>query len=101
MDFLQHYQQCKASAPTTTSATIVLPVWSKASWWPIVRDWKPLKFFPKGTPLFYAAEQGGSRPKLPTKCPVVVLYDGPVTATSSPVVSSSGNEILFTCSTTE
>lgn len=100
MEFLQHYQQCKQSAPSTTTATIVLPVWSKASWWPIVRNWKPVKFFPKGTPLFLGTGDRDSRPKLPTKWPVVVLYDGPEVTTRPPVVSSSGDN-LFTCSTND
>lgn len=86
MPFLQHYQKCKAGEPHTTSAAIVLPVWPKASWWPMVRNWQPLKFFPKGTPLFSAApeREGEPRPKAgPTKWPIVVLYDGPEAAVAS------------------
>lgn len=102
LSFLRHYQECKKRNPEYTSVTLVLPVWSKAAWWPAVRDWKPLRFFPKGTPLFSVPTEGdGPRQKAaPTRWPVVVLYDGPEVK-SSPSVQADVFDKLLTCSANE
>jgi hypothetical protein len=80
--FIKHYLRCKAKAPATTSALFVLPNWNRQSWWPLIKQFRVVKYYPAGTTGLFSrvcstnpavpCQQAG-----PTKWPVVVLYDAP------------------------
>ena len=87
--FLEHYLRCKASAPTTTAALIVLPYWPRRSWWPLTRQFKQVRYYPTGTHLFTAPPEdpndGSPRRDLgATKWPVYVFWDPPQGVTTKP-----------------
>ena len=41
-NFLQHYLDCKAKSPTTTSAMFVLPQWLTAAWLPLTSTFRAI-----------------------------------------------------------
>ena len=78
--FIKHYLNIKAISPST-SAVLVLPKWTSASWWHLVQRFTTIREFPCGSQLFTAAPTRPGLPRRalgPTKWPVVVLYDPPV-----------------------
>ncbi len=78
-EFLQHYFMCKASSPSETGAVLVLPKWTSAEWWPLVRHLTVLKEYPVGSHIFDYADPKGRRVafRKGIPWPVVVLYDPP------------------------
>ena len=51
-DVLRHFLGCHASAPATTSAVFVLPVWPAESWWRCLAGGCVVGYYPPGSPLF-------------------------------------------------
>jgi hypothetical protein len=86
--FLSHYLQCKAAAPDTTCALLVLPYWPRSKWWPIVRQFKAVCYYPIGTHLFTAppdSTSGSRRRDLgPIRWPVYVFWDPPQGVVAKP-----------------
>lgn len=80
--FLRHYLENKERAPTQTSGVIVLPQWENKPWWKLTQGFRLLRTYPAGTDLFTAPskEPGGPRVSMgPTKWPVCVFWDPPMT----------------------
>ena len=78
LQFLLHYFSCKARAPHTTSAVFVVPKWTEAPWWPLVRHLQVLKEYGSGYFLFDSPRPDGTRSSMPgIPWPVVVFYDPP------------------------
>ena len=40
---IMHYKECKAKDPHGLSACIVVPVWTRATWWPMLKNMRMLK----------------------------------------------------------
>lgn len=79
--FLMHYLDCKAKAPQSTGALLVLPYWPRRKWWSLTRFFRIVRYYPAGSYVFVQpAEDGSGRYSWlpPTKWPVVVCYDAPV-----------------------
>lgn len=81
-EFLQHYLQCKARQPHSTSACILVPSWYgkvAASWRPMLAGMSLLHTYRKGSVLFSAPTPTGQRKVLPAiPWDVQVWYDPPV-----------------------
>jgi hypothetical protein len=82
-EFIKHYKKCKARAPRSTSAAMLLPQWQSAAWRPLLEGMHCVMVFPKGSLLFSSPGPDGTRKQLPgTPWPVEVWYD-PVQPTAS------------------
>jgi hypothetical protein len=78
--FLRHYLAEKKANPTTTSAMIVLPKWTSASWWHLTQGMHQVAEYRRGTHLFTVPNkslQGPRRDLGPIQWPVVVFWDPP------------------------
>lgn len=75
-DFLQHYNECKARAPLTTSACVLLPDWEWIP--PLVSGYRKLLTIPAGNKVFNRPQLGGGRQRLgPMPWGVTVYWDPP------------------------
>ena len=74
--FIQHYLNCKLVAHKLR-VTLVVPVWQNAHWLPLLRNFRLVKSFPRGSQLFTrpAAEPGQRIELGPTPLPVSVYRD--------------------------
>jgi hypothetical protein len=74
---LHHFLGCWKSAPYTTSATFVLPMWEDQEWFQLVRDqFEEVARFPAGSMLFSRPPDvpGDERVYVgPTKWPVIIV----------------------------
>jgi hypothetical protein len=78
LQFLLHYFSCKSRSPDSTSAVFVVPKWTSAPWWPLVRHMQVLKEYGTGCFLFDSPRLDGTRISMPgIPWPVLVLYDPP------------------------
>lgn len=76
--FLRHYLRCKAEAPESTSALLVLPYWPKRDWWPLTAQLRRVRYYPAGTSCLFIPPDGVACDKVEsTRWPVCVFYDGP------------------------
>lgn len=78
--FLQHYEECKRRAPTTTSGVFVLPRWAKASWYRRTDSFRLVRRYSKGTQLFTRVDPNDSSNRIeygPIPWDVEVWYDCP------------------------
>jgi hypothetical protein len=87
--FIAHYLRCKAKAPSTTSALLVLPYWTKQSWWHLIEQFKVVKYYAAGTTdLFTSCSTNGRAQACqegrPTRWPVMVFYDPPAGVFTKP-----------------
>ncbi|GFR43102.1 hypothetical protein Agub_g3949 [Astrephomene gubernaculifera] len=81
--FLQHYLQCKALAPTSTSGGFLVPKWLSARWRPLLAGMRMLHEFHAGYHLFESASarRGGKRARVSgVNYPVEFWYDAPASA---------------------
>lgn len=78
-EFISHYLQCKAKAPHTTSACILVPKW-RGPHTRLLKRMQLIREFPVGTQLFSApSSDGTARQQLPgIPWPVQVFYDAPL-----------------------
>ena len=91
LSFILHYFSCKASDPAHTSAVFVLPKWTNAPWWPLVRHMQVLQEYGAGYHLFDSPAANGRQSMPGTPWPVVILYDPPQRVTDfGRVWASSG-----------
>ena len=74
--FLKHYLRCKLATPSLR-ATVVLPAWHTARWYPLLRNFRLIKTYPAGSNLFTRpTEELGVRKEIgPTSWPVEVWRD--------------------------
>jgi len=72
--FMQHYYRCKARAPHTTSACIIVPG-TRGPWKQYFSDLQIVADFPKGFPLFVDPR---TDQRIPTVHRWLALYDPPV-----------------------
>ena len=73
--FLLRYFAQKEKDPSIMGCFVV-PVWKKASWWPLVEGLQTIAYYPAGTELFTAPAKDGSRRSFgPTRWAVEVKYD--------------------------
>lgn len=94
--FLKHYLQCKAKAPQTTSACIVVPAW-QGKFRQLLGGMQLLKTYDKGS-MLYSAEVGGSNCVAlgPAPWAVEIYYDAPAPAIQVNSMSSAASALLFT-----
>lgn len=89
--FLRHYLTCKARSPSTTSAFFVLPHWTKREWWPLVSQFKLVRYYPTGTErLFLQCDDSSHSQSGPTRWPVCVFYDPPACDVDEPALADEG-----------
>jgi hypothetical protein len=82
-EVLRHFWTCFWTAPQSSSAVFVLPVWTTASWWRLLRGGVVVGYFPAGRSLFTApdwrsADRANPLPRTrlhrgPTRWPVVFV----------------------------
>ena len=81
--FLQHYLDCKAKSPNTTSAIIIVPLDHTAEWWTLLTGMQVVRFWATGSKLFSQPGYAGRlKRRLAKGCPfpVIALFDAPVRA---------------------
>ena len=72
---LLHYFAQKEANPSIMGCFVV-PVWKKASWWPLIEKLEVLAHYPAGSDLFTTAVVDGSRKSVgPTRWAVEIRYD--------------------------
>ena len=73
-DYLAHFEKCRQAAPSTTSAVIVLPAWSKPEWEPYLKKYLLLHQYHVGRhALFSALRDNGELEWVgPTRFPINV-----------------------------
>jgi hypothetical protein len=92
---MSHYLQEKAADPSRTTGAFVLPDWPEKPWWKHFSGMKLLRYYPRGTILFTKPASSSTsssdlpshatRVRLgPTRWPVVVLWDPPVSTSPTP-----------------
>ena len=75
--FIKHYLKCKARAPQTTSACVVVPSW-RGKWRRLLNDMKLIEKFDKGSMLFTEPREGRCSQMLgPSPWDIEVWYDPP------------------------
>lgn len=83
--FLKHYLQCKARAPATTSAGILVPKWLNASYRHLLSGMTKLHEYPVGYCLFTQPSSNGKRRAMPgIPWPVEFFYDPPAPHAGDP-----------------
>ena len=94
--FIRHYLKCKARAPQSTSACVVVPCW-QGPWRKLLTGMKLLKSYEQGSTLFTAPRRGSNcAPHGPAPWVVEIWYDAPAPAVQVNSVSSDAYELLFT-----
>ena len=90
--------KCKARAPQSTSACVVLPCWQgPGPWRKLLTGMKLLKSYEQGSTLFTAPRRGSNcAPHGPAPWVVEIWYDAPAPAVQVNSVSSDAYELLFT-----
>lgn len=77
--YLRHYLECKAKAPESTCAVMVVPKWTTAWWWKFTKDMRVLKEYPAGISVFSSTSPEGYEVEMkPPRWDTVVLYDPPI-----------------------
>ena len=82
---LKRFMDCKARHPHNTSATFVVPMWTTASWWPLIaNNFRMVRYYPPWSKLFTASPIKGSDSRRlagPTPWPVMIAVceAGPLT----------------------
>ena len=94
--FIRHYLKCKARAPQSTSACVVVPCW-QGPWRKLLTGMRLLKSYEQGSTLFTAPRRGSNcAPHEPAPWVVEIWYDVPAPAVQVNSVSSDAYELLFT-----
>ena len=94
--FIKHYLKCKARAPQSTSACVVVPCW-QGPWRKLLTGMKLLKSYEQGSTLLTAPMRGSNcAPLGPAPWVVEIWYDAPAPAVQLSSVSSDAYELLFT-----
>ena len=81
---INHYLECKAKAPQTTSACIVVPRWVGGSpWRKLLKGMRLLHEYAPNTPLYFECVQDKSLvPRIGEPYPVQIWYDPPMSPNS-------------------
>ena len=94
--FLEHYAKCKACAPHTTSALVVVPSFMKAKLKKQLASFRLVKEYPARTPLYCVSSQEGTQVPLPgVDWPVLIYYDAPAPQHSLGSARSGGLKMQF------
>ena len=78
--FITHFLECYNRAPSFTSLMLVVPVWLDKAFWKLLRSFRVMDVFPKGTSLFVSPDRNSDYEELiskgPTRWTTLVLYLG-------------------------